>query len=116
MCTLLAGKPPIKIGGEWRPIGKGPHDDVEVRVAYSLLHLPTLLSQLDDVALTEMRLTVRKQSILVMLKGVRKGRPLVAWFAQETWRDALTLVATCADSGHADWRVDKPPPWLEPTS
>ncbi len=111
LTTTLPGRPPIKIGGEWRPNGKGPHLDVEVRVAYAILHAQTLTQYLDGVTLTQLRVTPKRDHVLVMLKGTRKGKPLVAWFGQPTWREALTLVATCMDSGHVEWRIDEPPPW-----
>lgn len=111
MGTLLAGRPAIKIAGEWRTAGKGPHDDVEVRVAYCLVHAEALVFMLHGVRLTQFRITPRKDSVLVMLKGTRQGKKLVAWFSQPTWRSAVTLAATCMDSGHVDWLDDKPPPW-----
>lgn len=91
-------------------MGKGPHDDVEVRVAYALLHAEALAFFLSGVRLTELRLMVRDHVHLVMLKGTRKGKKLIAFVPGNTWRDALTCCATSLDTNAVPWRDDKPPP------
>jgi hypothetical protein len=63
---------------------------------------------LDDLVFTEFRVLSRDDGYLVMLKGTRLGKKKVAWFHAATYRDAMVLVATSIDSGHADWLLDKP--------
>lgn len=108
--TLLAGKPAIKIAGEWRTPGKGPHSDVEVRVAYSLFHAETNAFFLDGVVLTQMGMFKKDDGWLLLLKGTRKKKKLKAWLHAPTWRDALVLAATCLDSCHLNWTIDAPLP------
>lgn len=107
--TVLAGWPPIKIGGEWRPMGKGPHDDVEVRVAYSLVHAPTLAKFLSDVDLQAMWLTIETGGWRLTLKGRRRGKPVVAYFHERNFRDVVTLASTTLDCGRATWWEDGHP-------
>lgn len=110
MGTNLAGKPPIKIGGRWRPLGKGPHDDLEVRVAYSLRHGETLCGFLAGVELTQFTLFKREDGWLVMLKGVRVGRKVVAFLNAADFSGALVLAATSMDTARVPWKKDNPPP------
>jgi len=104
------GLPPSKDGRPWRPPGKGPHDDREVRLAYGLVHLPAVAHFLDGVELQEMRLTLVEEGYRVMLKGKRGNQPKVAFLYANSWKDALILVATTLDSGHSVWWDDKYPP------
>lgn len=53
MRTVINARPPIKIEGHFRRQGKGPHTDVEVRVAYGLIHLPATIFMIDDITLTK---------------------------------------------------------------
>lgn len=108
--TVLNDRPPIKIGGEWRTQGKGPHDDLEVRVAYSLRHGPALCSFLAGLELTQMSLFKREDGWLVMLKGERPGKQRVAFLNASTFEGALVLAATALDSGNVPWKVDVPWP------
>ncbi len=108
--TVLNGWPPIKIGGEWRPPGQGPHSDVEVRVAYSLFHAEANAFFLDGVVLTQLGMFKKDDGWLLLLKGTRKRKKLKAWLHARTWRDALVLAATCLDCSHITWTVDSPPP------
>ena len=110
MCTVLAGRPPIKIGGEWRPQGKGPHDDVEVRVAYALVHVPVLAKFLSDVDLREFRISSADGGWRLMLKGTRRDKHVVAFFHADSWKDLITLCATTLDTGAATWYPDLYPP------
>lgn len=107
--TKLHHRPPIKIGGKFRSPGKGPHTDVEVRVAYSLLHAETLAYMLDGVTLTHWQIMARDDGYLVMFKGVRKGKKLIAFLDAPTWSDAMVISATTLDSGHVPWK--RPKPW-----
>lgn len=114
METLLAGRPPIKIGGEWRPRGKGPHDDVEVRVAYTIFHTDVLSSFLYGVDVSELRITNLGDVWRLMLKGDRKRQPVIAFFYAETWQGLFTLMATSLDSGAATFYQDIYPPKSKP--
>lgn len=109
MLTRTNVEPPIKIGGRWRPAGKGPHDDVEIRVAYSFIHLPNAVFLLDGVSLTDFSLMKREDGWLVMLKGTRRGVKKIAWLHAKTWKEAVTLAATATDSQHTPWADPKPP-------
>lgn len=106
--TVVAGKPLIKISGEWRPQGKGPHDDVEVRVAYGMFHIPTLLQFIDGVSLTEIRLQPITGGWRGMIKGTRGKEKLVAWFYGASLHEVLVLLVTSADTGYVDWGPDRP--------
>lgn len=108
MGTVLHHRPPIKIGGNFRSRGKGPHTDVEVRVAYSLLQAETLAFMLDGVRLTHLCIMPRTDDYLIMLKGTRKGKKKIAFLDAPTFRDVVVLAATSLDSGHIPWRDDKP--------
>jgi len=108
--TVLAGNPPIKIGREFRPRGQGPHDDVEVRVAYALLHAEALAFFLTGVVLREWRVVALADRYYVMLKGKRKGKFVVAFIHANTWRDAMVCAATTLDTDSATWHEDKHPP------
>jgi len=103
--------PAIKIAGEWEPPGKGPDVDLERRVAYGLMHIPANALSQDLVTLTEFRMIPRDGGWLVMLKGTRRGKKLVAFIHGPTWRDAMRTATTSVDCGHAVWREDKPKPW-----
>lgn len=106
----VAGEPPIKIGGEWRPPGKGPHDDLEVRVAYALRHGDKLAEFLAGLELTQMTLFKQEDGWLVMLKGKRPGAKRVAFMQARTFADGLVWAATALDTNRVPWRVDKPRP------
>ena len=110
MGTVLAGAPSIKIDGEWRPQGKGPHDDVEVRVAYSLRHGETLCRFLSGVELTQLTFFKKPEGWLLMLKGTRGKKKLVAFLMAFTFADALVMAATTMDTGKVPWGPDNPPP------
>lgn len=105
----VAGKPRFKNRGEWRRPGKGPHDDVEVRVAYGLANSETLARFLDGVELQEFRITNLTEDCRVMLKGNRGTSPVVAYFYAPTWRDALRLAVSSLDTGNARWELDDYP-------
>ncbi len=102
--------PPITIGGQWRPGGKGPHDDIEVRVAYGIFNTPVLTQMLGGVELSQLRVTKVDYGWLIMLKGVRRGRYLVAFFSAPTMRDVFVLMTTCVDIGYVTWKDDDHPP------
>lgn len=85
--------------------------DLEKRVAYGIMHIPANAFAQDKVEITQMRLTPDDDGWLVMLKGTRRGKRLVAFCHEGTWREALRTMTTMLDSGHAVWRVSKPPPW-----
>jgi len=109
MGTQARPAPPLNNGGEYRTQGKGPHDDVEVRVAYGLTHAPRHAKWTQNVELREFRITDIGGSWRVMLKGRRKGKAMVAFFNAETWRDAIALSVTSLDTGYVTWRPDRYP-------
>ncbi len=86
--------------------------DLERRVAYGLMHIPDNALAQDAVQLTEFRLIPTSEGWLAMLKGTRRGRKLIAFHHDATWRDALRSTTTLLDSGHTPWRLETPPPWL----
>lgn len=104
--------PSIKIDGEWEADGKGPDMDLERRVAYGLMHVPANAFTQDDVDLSEFRVIPTDDGWLVMMKGTRRGRKLIAFHHAATWRAALRATTTMLDSGHTPWRLESPPPWL----
>lgn len=105
-----ATRPPIKNGREWRPNGQGPHDDLEVRVAYSLRHGETLVGFLADLALTQFTLFRKEDGWLIMLKAERGKKKRVAFMNASTFSGALVLAATAMDSGNVPWKEDTPRP------
>lgn len=105
-----APRPPIKIGREWRPNGRGPHDDLEVRVAYSLRQGEALCWFLAGLELTQMSIFKQEDGWLVMLKGERPGAKRVAFLNASTFEGALVLAATAMDSGNVPWKLDTPRP------
>lgn len=106
MGTLQDHPSPFKNGGQWRTQGKGPHDDLEVRVAYALVNAETIARFLDGVLLQEFRLTALELGYRVMLKGMRGGKPVVAYFYEEAWRDVVRLAVTSLDTARATWTPD----------
>ncbi len=104
--------PSIKIDGEWEPEGKGPPLELERRVAYGLMQIPGNALSQDGVALSEFRLIPTDYGWLVMLKGTRRKKKLIAFCHAATWREALRATTTMLDSGHMTWRLEEPPPWL----
>lgn len=103
--------PTSKDGSRWRRNGKGPHTDVEVRVAYSFIHAPTLAWTLDAVELTHFSMIKKSDGWLAMLKGERPKMTVVAFIHGPTYREALVEAVTMLDSGHVPWAESKPPPW-----
>jgi len=103
--------PSIKIDGEWEPDGKGPDMELERRVAYGLMHVPSNALSQDGVELTEFRLIPTDDGWLVMLKGTRRKKKLIAFVHAPTWRSALRSTTTALDSSHLTWRLETPPPW-----
>lgn len=75
------------------------------------MHVPGNALSQDDVTLTELRIIPRDGGWLVMLKGTRKQRPLIAFVWAKEWRTALRTTTTMLDSGHMGWRVEEPPSW-----
>ena len=100
-----------KVSGEWRTQGKGPHDDVEVRVAYSFIHAPALAYFLAGVELTPVRFTKEQGRWLLMLLGERPRMRVVAFVSADTYREAIVLCATYLDTNSVPWKESKPPPW-----
>ncbi len=107
---LNGGAPPSKAGRALKSEGKGPHDDIEVRVAYVLNHAPALSDWVANVELREFRVNVLPTGFRVMLKGRRKGEPVVAFFNEATWAQVIATAATSLDSRAAVWWPDKYPP------
>lgn len=104
------GQPGTNVSGEFRPQGKGPHDDVEVRVGYGLVHVPHLGAFLCNVHIREFRLTEVEDGWRGMFKGDRAGKPVVAYVFQTTYKDALVLAITSMDLGQLSWTHDQYPP------
>lgn len=107
--TLLASSPPIEIASQWRRNGKGPHDDVEVRVAYALCHVPVMTRMLDGVEFSEFRVTALAEGYRVMVKGTRGKHALVSFYYGDTFRDVLACALTHLDTGRAYWVLDDYP-------
>jgi len=103
--------PAIKIAGEYEPEGQGPSMDLEHRIAYGLMHVPANTESQDRVTLTEFRMIPRDGGWLVMLKGTRGSRRLIAFVHAHSWEEALRTTTTMVDSGHLAWRVDHPRDW-----
>lgn len=99
------------MGGEWRTQGKGPHDDVEVRVAYGLFSTPVLTQFMSGVELTDMLCSKVGDQWRIILKGRRKKRKLIAFFYCDTWRDLFVEMVTSVDIGYVRWFDERPPPW-----
>lgn len=99
-------RPTIKIGREWQADGAGPSDDLEGRVAYSLIHAPATALFLADVELTKLCVAAGKNGWYVMLKGTRGEKKLVAFMSAGTWRDALVWAATALDTNSVGWHLD----------
>jgi hypothetical protein len=104
--------------GEWRRTGKGPHDDLEVRVGYALTNVPVMAFMLDDVTIREVRLTEVEDGWRLMLKGDRSGKPVVAYTYGDTYRDTMVAGLTMLDTGKAYWDHDEYPPkrFAKPTT
>lgn len=107
-----APEPQTKVSGTWRTPGKGPHDDVEVRVAYGLVHAPATALFLEGVELREFRITSTAEGARIMLKAKRGKMHVVAFFNADSWRDAIVLALTSLDSQHVVWKPDQWPPDL----
>lgn len=101
-----AGEPSTEVGGAWRTPGKGPDDDLEVRVGYSVVHAQANSYYLAGVVLSELRLAQGKRGCYVMLRGKRRGKKLVAFMHGATWRDALVIAATALDTNRVPWNLD----------
>ncbi len=111
MVRPLAGsKPPSKDGRGLAAPGRGPHDDIEVRVAYILNHAPALTSWVSDVVLKEFRVSVLKDGYRVMVKGKRRKEHVVAFFNADTWSQVLATATTSLDTHYAVWHRDMYPP------
>jgi len=103
---LRAPEPPIKIGGPWQRLGKGPAGDVEARVAYGLVNAPETAEYTSGVKLTEFRVSEVLDGYRVILKGRSRGKPRIAFVHATTWRDAIRLAVTMLDSAHVPWGRD----------
>lgn len=99
----------IKIDGAWRTEGKGPHDDIEVRVAYSFLHGPTLVAFLQGVELEAVWLTIERTGWRMTFKGARAGKHLAAYLHGDSFSEVVTLAATTLDLGKLVWWPDDHP-------
>ena len=102
--------PSTKVDSQWRPPGKGPHDDIEVRLAYGLIHMPVLTDFLAGITLKEIRVTAVEGGWRVMLKGKRGKEHKVAFFAADTLRGALMEAVTTVDINYTEWHPDRFPP------
>lgn len=111
MRTWTEYKPPIKIGSEWQPLGRGPSTDLEARVTYAFCNAPENAERLSNVDLTHFSMIKKPDGWLVMLKGERPRMTVVAFLHGETYKDALIAAVTCLDSNHVPWQESKPPPW-----
>lgn len=98
-----------KVGGHWRTPGRGPADDLEVRFGYSLIQTPAMSLELCGVELSEFRVTRVDVQWRCMLKGLRRNKPVVAFFYEDTYKDVLVLALTSLDLGRVKWYPDKFP-------
>lgn len=110
MQTHKNDKPRSKLPGTWRPAGKGPHDDVEVRFGYAIKHAPTSVAVMHGVTLREVRATEVDGGWRLMFKGNRKGKPVVAYIYHDSYLEALVLAFTTLDVGLLVWHHDDYPP------
>lgn len=85
-------------------------DEQENRVAAALLDLVKNTYFMDAVVITEVRIAKREEGWLVMVKGDRGGRHLVAFYSARTYDAAVIEASTTADCGKATWLPDKWPP------
>ncbi len=92
----------------------GPTPDLEVRVAYGLVHAEAKASKQSNVELTHFSFIKKPDGWLVMLKGERPRMTVVAFIHEATFREALVAAVTALDSNHVPWQESKPPPWLQP--
>jgi len=109
MATQMDWMPPIMIGSRFRPAGKGPHDDPEIRVAYSLVNLPETLSHLSGVELVAFWVTRTPDGWRLTLKGRRGDKYLVAYMHESEFRDILIAGVSTVDTARCSWQPDKRP-------
>lgn len=108
MGTFDGYEPPINIAGTWRSAGKGPDTDLEVRIGYGLMHMDRNADFLHGIQLTHYSMFRVDDGWLVMLKGKGPRKPYIAWIHGPTFKAAMVAATTSIDSGHVDWRVEKP--------
>lgn len=114
MVLPLTGSPSIKIDGELELPVTPVDAHVAVRVAKGLGNLHTLCYVHEGVTIQELRISWMGSTWRLMLKGKRRGRPIVAFFYADQWWDLLAVTVTSVDSGYADWHPDSYPPKQAP--
>lgn len=85
-------------------------DEQENRIAAALLDLVKNTFFMDAVLITEVRIAKKEDGWLVMVKGDRGGRHLVAFYPAQTYDAAMIEAATSADCQKTAWYQDKWPP------
>lgn len=110
IAPFVSVQPRTKVPGTWRTPGKGPHDDLELRVGYGLSHMQVTAAKTGRIYLREFRITEVEDGWLAMVKGDRGKKALVAYFFAETYRGALVSAITSLDTGTAPYRADSYPP------
>ncbi len=103
-------RPPTEVAGKWRSPGRGPSDDLDLRVGYGLANMPGTARKTSGLAFREFRITEVEDGWLAMVKGDKGRRPVVAFAYAETYRDALLLGLTLLDTGRCWWQDDDYPP------
>lgn len=103
-------QPRTKVPGNWRPPGKGPHDDPEVRLGYRMKHAPANTRHRAGVHLREFRLTEVEGGWRAMVKGDRGNEPVVCYIFAETYATALIICITSLDINYVTWHHDAYPP------
>lgn len=91
-------------------MGKGPHDDREVRLGYGLKSAEALVALMAGVRLREVRFTEVEDGWRAMFKGDLKGKPVVAYAYHDTYAAVLMFSITSLDLGRLSWHHDEYPP------
>lgn len=110
--------PRSKLHGTWQAPGKGPADNLEERFGYALKHAPAYAERKEGVRLRELRVTEVEDGWRAMLKGDRRGKPVVAYFYAPAFSDVLVQCLTSLDSHYCSWHHDEYPPrrYVSPTT
>lgn len=101
-------KQPSKDGGPVDETRRPDPAELQRRIAICLLDLEKELLYKDGVQLHQFRMTKKEDAWLLMLKGDRKGRRLIAFVAADSFAATLIEGVTSSDCGYIRWRDDRP--------